>query len=205
VDLDGTITNKGVNNTFDFLRSYFYSYGIFGIIRYYLAKLASGLLGKLAGNEVISRRLFLALCTFGLRRSRLCDYAVRQWLKLIKIHINSTVLDLIRKLREQGYSLIMLTSCIEIPSCSIADSLDFEQCIATKFRYLGDLIIGISEDTHGQLKLQVAREKYGSNFLKHSAYIVDLESAKIESPHKFFDKIYLIDHCRIKKISLSDI
>jgi len=192
VDLDGCITSSSINNTFDFLKSYLYSCGTFGVIRHGLARLASGLLNLLVRNEVISRRVFLILCTFGLRKSKLFEYATKYWLKLIKNYMNGITLDLIRKLRGQGYSPVLLTSCIEIPACQIARSLRFESCIATRFRYLGDLIIGIREDTYAHLKFQVIRNRYGNNVLKHSAYIVDLESAKIEYPHKLFSKIYLI-------------
>jgi phosphoserine phosphatase len=193
VDLDGTITDPSVNNTFDFLKSYLYgNYGILGIIRYHLSGLISKLLYKLVKDEALSRRLYLVLCTFGLKKSELRKYATKYWLKLVKNHMNDDVLILIGRLRDQGYSPILLTSCIEIPACQIAKFLKFEECIATRFRYLGDLIVGIAEDTYAYLKFQVVRGKYGSRIFRHAIYIVDLESAKMEYPHKFFNGIYII-------------
>lgn len=114
--------------------------------------------------------------------------------------MNTITLDLIRELRSQGYSPVLLTACIEIPACQVAKSLGFEACIATKFKYIGDLIIGICEDTHACLKFRAVKNNYGSGIFKRSIYVVDLESAKIEYPHKFFNKIYLINRDKIISI-----
>jgi len=193
VDLDGTITASNINNTFDFLRSYLYSYDVLGVIRYSLSGLVSGFLFRLSKNGIISRRFYLLLSLFGMRREELYEYAIKYWLKFIKNYLNKEVLDLIRKLRDQGYKPILLTASIEIPACLIAKFLGFEECIATTFRYFKDLTVGIAEDTHGHLKLQIVIKRYGADAVKRSIYIVDSESASVEHPYEFFGEIYIID------------
>lgn len=201
VDLDGTVTGAAINNTYDFLRNYFYEYDRKGIVRYHFANLVSIFAFKLFRNMVVSRRVFLTLCTIGLKKSRLNEYATRHWLKFIKNHMNSFVLELIRRLEKLGYSPIMLTSCIEIPSSQIATFLAFERCTATTFKTSKDMIVGISTDTFGQLKFNIAAKEYGSHFLKHCVYIADIDSVKVENPCRLFKEVYLVKPSKIEKMS----
>jgi phosphoserine phosphatase len=196
VDLDGTIIASNINNTFDFLRSYLYNYGIPGIIRYRLARLVSGVLFRFLKNDIVSRRFYLLISVFGMKKEELCGYAIEYWLKLIKNYLNKEVLYLLQKLRDKGYKPVLLTSCIEIPACLIAKFLGFEECIATTFRCLGDLIVGIAKDTHACLKLRIAVKRYGADAVKHATYIVDSQSASAEHPYEFIDNIYIIDKAR---------
>jgi len=194
VDLDGTTTRPSINNTFDFLKGYLrYRYRMLGVLKYKLIGFIVNVLTKIFGlSEYISRELFLTLCLFGTRREHLYEYAVKCWLKVVKKNLNHALLDLIKKLKSRGYKVSLTTACIEIPACVIARFLGFEDCLATKFKYVKNMVVGISEDTYGYLKLYLIAKKYGTSIFKKSVYFVDAESAKIEKPWRFLKKVCLL-------------
>jgi len=195
IDLDGTLTRPNINNTFDFLNGYlWYRYRMLGVLRYKLTGFIVNAFTKMFGlNEHVSRKLFLTLCLFGTRKERLYEYAVRYWLKIVRENLNFALFNLIIKLRREGYTRFFLaTACTEIPACTVARFLGFEDCVATKFKYIRNLVVGVLEDTYGNLKLYLIAKKYGASIFEKSIYFVDAESAKIEKPWKFFRKICLV-------------
>jgi len=195
VDLDGTIVDEKINNTFDFLKSYLkYKYNIMGIARYRLATLFTLLASKIIeNNDVFLRNLFIKLCIVGLDIRDLIKFTVKYWLPHISHTVNIDVLNFVRKMKKEGYIPIMLTSCIEVPARLISNYLEFEGCIATKLRLFGPLIVGISEDTYGPLKFESARRLLGCKQVQQAIYVADSASLAIEKASLYVNKIYCVN------------
>lgn len=194
VDLDGTIVNERINNTFDFLREYLrYRYKIVGIIRYKLAVMFISLISNLTKNEIFLRNLSITLCVIGVNIRDFVKFAVKCWLPYVLRNINVDVLNFIRKLEHKGYTPIMLTACIEVPATLISKYLGFKMCIATKLRFFGPLIIGISEDTYGHLKFASASRLLGFKQVQQAIYIADEASIAAEKAALYVNKIYSVN------------
>jgi len=205
IDLDGTVVDEKINNTFDFLREYLrYRYGVIGIVRYRLVVVFTSFLSKVIKNEVFLRKLFITLCTVGLNIKDLVKYAIKCWLPYILSNVNVDVLNFLRSLKHEGYTLIMLTSCIEVPAMLISNRLGFEGCIATRLRLFGPLILGISEDTYGHLKFESARRLLGCKQVQQAIYVADSASIAIEKASLYVNKVYCVNkkHSCDKTISL---
>jgi|GEM_PF-3429308 len=198
IDLDGTVVDEKINNTFDFLREYLrYRYGVIGIARYKLAVILTSLLSKVIRNEVFLRKLFITLCTAGLNVKDLVKYAIKCWIPYILSNVNVDVLNFLRSLKHEGYTLIMLTSYIEVPAMLISNRLGFKGCIATRLRLFGPLILGISEDTYGPLKFESARRLLGRKQVQQAVYVADSASIAIEKASLYVNKVYYVNkkHC----------
>ncbi|MEM4489333.1 MAG: HAD family hydrolase [Desulfurococcaceae archaeon] len=194
IDLDGTVVDEKINNTFDFLREYLrYRYGVIGVARYKLAMILTSLSSKVIRNEVFLRKLFITLCTFGLNIKDLAKYAIKCWLPYILNNLNIEVLNFLRSLKQEGYTLIMLTSCIEVPAMLISNRLGFKKCIATRLRLFGPLIVGISEDTYGPLKFESARRLLGCKHVQQAIYVADSASLAIEKASLYVNKVYCVN------------
>ncbi|MEM1717689.1 MAG: HAD family hydrolase [Desulfurococcaceae archaeon] len=193
-DLDGTIVDEKINNTFDFLKFYLkHKYGIIGVMRYKLVSLITWFIFKVFKNEAFIRKLFITLCIFALKIDDLIQFAIKYWLPYVTRYVNVDVLNFVRKLEHEGFVPIILTACIEVPAMLISSHLGFEGCIATKLKLFGPLIVGISEDTYGPLKFESARRLLGCKQVQQAIYVADSASLAIEKASLYVNKIYCVN------------
>ena len=200
VDLDGTITQSRINNTFDFIW-YFYRFNqyksttkmkiilkrMFDIVSLIFPFMEE----KIRGFQILT--LFR-----GLDVDHLKKFAEEHWIKEVYRNLNKNVLDLISSYRKKGYRIVMLTACTEIPARIIGKNLNFHDVISTTFIVRNNKIEGIKEDTFANLKVKILLSKYPVDVIRNSCYITDTPHTEFNLL-KVFKLIYIVRNGKIIK------
>lgn len=199
VDLDGTITQSRINNTFDFIW-YFYRFNRYKTKMKIILKRMFDIVSLIFPFMEEKIRRFQILTLFrGLDVDHLKKFAEEYWIKEVYRNLNKGVLDLINYYRNKGYRLIMLTACTEIPARIIGKNLNFHDVISTTFIVRNNKIEGIKEDTFANLKVKILLSKYPVDVIRNSCYITD-------TPHtesnllKVFKLIYIVKNGKVTKV-----
>jgi phosphoserine phosphatase len=204
VDLDGTITNQSLNNTFDFIRAFlaFKEDKIRLLVYRVIAKILDCVL--LTHNQKVSnyvRRLRIKLLFYGQDKIAIDSFAKTFWITHVKKYLNIEVVNFLKELKNEGYTLILLTACVETPAKQIAEQFAFDDCICTKFRFKHGKINGVKVDCFGEFKFKSLKRKYPESATRNAAYILDYVSLPSETfTLNFFEKVYLVKDGKIKQL-----
>jgi phosphoserine phosphatase len=195
-DLDGTIINSCINNTFDFIKMYFEYNNKY--LRLNLEKIYRILIMFLPLNEHFKWKILIYLMFCNLNYKDLINFADDIYINKIFKKFNDEVINKIRLYKEKNYKLILLTSCTEIPAKTIASYFNFDECICTLFKKRNGKIIGVEEDTFRDLKIS-AIKKRGYDKLEpfqNAVYFTDTPK-KEENLIKIFCLTYQIKNNKI--------
>lgn len=206
VDLDGTLTDLRINNTYHFIKAYYVwkrkrfrlliSNTIFnpGIIKI-LEKITKVL--SLFKINVSTDGILIYILTVGLPRDELLTFSL-QWIKILaKLGLFRDFLTkLIDTLQNRGCKMYLLTGCTEFPACVIACFYKFNGCFSRKFKiHKSSIIVGLEDYSNiEELKYKfISRIRHVSRNKKLNIYICDQESMKNEQKIlRFFDMIFII-------------
>ena len=202
VDLDGTITAKSLNNTFDFILAFltFKEDKSRLLVYRVVMKILNYIL--LTHNQKVSncvRRLRIKLLVYGHDKTAIDSFAKTFWITHVKKHLNIEVVNLLKELKNDGYTLILLTGCVETPAKQIAEEFACSDCICTKFKVKHGKIQGTKVDCFGKFKVKILKRKYPEGVTRNATYILDYESLPSETLNlKIFEKVYLVKDGKIK-------
>jgi len=170
-DLDGTITNSELNNTFDFIDHYY----VFNKCRKRLIKrCVLTLISKYLPMKMSKKRKILLKTFFkGINIKELEKYCISYYLPIFDMYTNKEVLTSISRERVKEKSIVLLTACTEIHASIIAKELGFDECIYTSFRTENGIIKDIKEDTFANLKINALRRRGYEDILERSVYYTD--------------------------------
>lgn len=157
-DLDGTLSS--LNNTFDFMYSYFkYSKRE---RRYIAAKLIHLIFEKIPFPRYeLRRRLMITVLFYNLEKSKLEYFFENTY----KIHFLKNLTKLGTEVYKKGVAKdILLTGCIEVPAKQIGNLLGFQTIISTTFNESEGKIKGIMKDTYGNQKKKFILKKQDDHF-----------------------------------------
>jgi len=193
VDLDGTITSPKINNTFDFIKS-FYKY--YNIHLYYVKIVILVILSLIIVVipirilKIKIRRFQIMIMFKGLDVNQLKDFAETYWINIVYNNLNREVIKIIDYYKKRKFRVIMLTACTEIPARIIAKKLKFNDVISTNFIIDNNKVVGIKNDTFGNLKINAIIKRYSITEIKEAYYITD--NPKDESELlSMFKKVYI--------------
>lgn len=197
-DLDGTISTSKLNNTFDFIENY-YTYK--KMRRAIVKKYALTVLSRLLPVGGTKRRKMLINSFFGgLDANDLDNYCRCCYLPIFRSRLNRPVLERIKEEKEKGKRIVMLTACTEIPARILAEELGLDECIPTTFNIVDGRIMGISEDTFNDLKIDaLERRDYPKMLLKGSDYYVDDTEAEV-GIITLFGRVFQVDDASIVEV-----
>ena len=198
VDLDGTITSPKINNTFDFIQS-FYKYYNFIDLHYYIKMITLGILSLIAVVipirilKIKIRRLQIITMFKGIDLNQLKGFAETYWINIVRNNLNKKVMEIIDYYRKRKFKIVMLTACTEIPAKLIAKKLKFNDVISTDFIIDNDnKVVGIKNDTFGNLKINEITKKYSMAEIREAYYITDNPKDELELL-SIFKKVYIIN------------
>lgn len=160
-DLDGTLSK--LNNTFDFIFRYLHRKNIF---TYYIRRLATGIINRLIFLPYVERRkLIIILLFYGIKKQDLEDFYEKEYKKSFMNSLTKLGHDLYNNKKSSG---ILLTGCTEIPAKAIAKVFGINNVISTEFKCKNGRIIGIKNDTFGNLKLNYVKKNNGDKLTYYS-------------------------------------
>lgn len=196
VDLDGTITSPEINNTFDFIQSFYKRYNIG--LHYYIKMVALVILSLIVVVipirilKIKIRRFQIIMMFKGLDANQLKDFTETYWINIVYNNLNKEVMKIINYYRKRKFKIIMLTACTEIPAKIIAKKLKFNDVISTDFIIDNDnKIVGIKNDTFGNLKINEITKRYSMAEIREAYYITD--NPKDESELlSMFKRVYIV-------------
>jgi len=196
MDLDGTLISKHINNTYDFIRAYISLKG--DKIRLTAYKLLVKIISFLPLNcrkkvEKYVWLLTMLMLFYGYNKSELERFAKDFWTKYVRRYVNTKADDLLKKLKNEGFKVVLLTRCVEVPATQLAEFFGFDSVICSKFKVKNGKIKGISLPIFAEDKVKILYKLYPETVIMNSVYIVDYESLIYEKINaKIFKKVYLI-------------
>jgi hypothetical protein len=219
VDLDATLIDSTINNTYDYIKAYYLWYlrkrflakAIFEIMKrivlililiMQILHLSSVDLDTLLINILFSGQNVRRHHTFSL-------YWTYMLLTRRKINIHVlTLLENLKRLCTTGKhcEIYLFTCCTEYPACIIANKLNMK-CLAREFKSLGEIIIGLKDKGVCWVikSIKLLKIIFTYNLKKSNCtfiYISDRASICHEKRFlKLFNKIVIVDESN-HKISL---
>ena len=200
-DLDGTLVDSSINNTYHFILLYAKTneYNLRTKIYFILIKflpLISRIhrLLRLDRFKVSIDSILITVLFFGYKVEDLIRFS-SYWIHALKTRakLRKISLGYINYCKLKGYRTILLTACTEIPACILAKYLGLDDCFARRFKIYKGMIIGLKDyEPTPLLKLKFLIE---SKELKNAfkIYIVDEKSALNESSVlKMFNLLLII-------------
>ncbi len=184
VDLDGTITNIKINNTFDFLKyCYDRKFGEVGLILYTILNIITSTLMKILSlfqhhrNYDVEEALLLlvhlrVLSIFGLNYQTLMRYSYEWVAKVLKE--GSLRVDILLLIKKWNAKKILFTACIDVVACTYARILKFDGCLARSARLSSNIQPGL------QSKLLSLKHILESSEGRNIIYVLDSSSYERE-------------------------
>ncbi len=195
IDLDDTII-KGVNSTYDFIEWYLKSrYGISGCIRVKLTLIIIRILSQLIKKpSLFFRKVYLVFTLFGEPYFIILYYATL-WIKLLieLRNINVNVLNVIRRLKSEGYNLVLLTASIDPVASVVRKVLVFDDFLSTKLKVCKGIVVGIEMDLYGHLKFMAALRKFRKKDIFNAMYVADKWSIENDIAHLFVKETVVVE------------
>ncbi len=194
-DLDGTISNEKINNTFTFIKEYYYRNN--RGISYNLRRFASILIDNcffIPGR--IRRSLSLKIMFYRLYRTDLINFANKVYFPLIVLpQLNKL---LIKKLKKYDV-VFMITACTEIPAEQIALKLNIRLICSSVFLFdKKNRISGIKSAVDICNKQEFVPKYYTSIFpFNNSVYFTD-KPIEERGLVRLFKKTYLVKENEIQ-------
>ncbi|MEM3986925.1 MAG: HAD family hydrolase [Desulfurococcaceae archaeon] len=189
VDLDGTIVDTSINNTYDFIKFYFRSQKkYFKLLLYKILfkifPIISVVINLTHLNKIISiDGIFTTLLFIGCKVHSLEEFAIN-WINFLnqKSLFNEEVLELINYFKRNGAKVYLLTACTELPAKLLGEHLRFDGILSRRFIIKKGIILGVRDlESISQLKLKYIRKIKGIVLEKSFIiYIVDEVSASLE-------------------------
>jgi len=196
LDLDGTLTNPVINNTYTFIKL-FYRFNRsltklqFLNILIRATRVLEKLLTKAKLSSIVSvDGILITILFFGTNRQKLKYFALLWTYILLKLYQYNEILLFIKYLLKlNSIKVIMLTACTEEPACTISKLLGFHHCIARKFVALGNLIITVKDlaniatykySRFVELLNTMLKESNTANRRTYNIYIADIDSIRAE-------------------------
>lgn len=190
VDLDGTITDPAINNTYNFIEIFYkvhkmnkrilllnFLFRNILVIRRFISIFKLGKVFSIDG-------ILISVLFFGIKKQKLEIFS-HVWSKILSKAslFNADIMFFIEQAKKmKNIKLIMFTACSEMPACVIAELLGFHYCIARRFITIRGLIIATRDledvSTFKYSKLIKLLNTFKSAYRK--IYIIDIESAKSE-------------------------
>lgn len=200
VDLDGTLTQSHVNNTYTFINLLIHSRAthlrrkIYKIVfRLSLAIISLYNLLKMGLLSISLDSIFITMFLFGFDIYEIKRFS-SHWLKVLasKKLINEKVLEYIRHLRNMGAKIYLITACIEYPACLIVKTFSIDKRFGRGFIAIGRYVVAVNPLSPHPLKARFLNQEHLSGN-RRKIYILDLRSAIAEK--KFlgiFDEIIIV-------------
>jgi len=208
VDLDGTLINPRVNNTYDFIQ--FLNYYrlrnpillklltfIMSKFSHIIAAVLSRLRVKIDTSAVFINTMFFCLDLRLLKAVSLYWFHLLLIKKLVRTDVMKRIIK-IETLSPSRVEVYVLTCCIEYPACLIAEKLGYK-CLSRELRKKGGIVLGLKDMQPCYITKMVKYANVIKLFIKEysqrsfTVYIVDEESAKNEKPIlKLFNKVIIV-------------
>jgi hypothetical protein len=208
VDLDGTLVDPKVNNTYNFISFLYYhrlrSSTLLKLIMFIMTTfsyIVAAMLSKLH-VKMDTNMVFVSIVIFCFRSKTLRLFSL-YWLhlllkkKLIRTNVIKRIIE-IKTLFPGRVEVFVLTCCIEYPACLLAEKFGFK-CLSRELRKKGGIVLGL-KDIH--LCYITKAAKYANvikAFIKEcsqrpfTVYIVDGASANDEKHLlKLFNKVIMV-------------
>lgn len=208
VDLDGTLIDPKVNNTYDFISFLYYcrlrSLALLKLVMFIMARISymiAIMLSKLR-VKMDTSTIFISSALFCSNLKRLESLSL-YWLYLLlrKKFLRTDVIKKIIKIEKMSPSRVevyVLTCCVEYPACIIAEKLGYK-CLSRELRKKGGITVGLKDIQPCYI---TKAEKYANTIKSvikeclqrpYTIYIVDKESARSEEPLlRLFDKVIIV-------------
>jgi hypothetical protein len=157
VDLDATLTDSTINNTYDYIKAYylwclrnkFLAEAILEIVKG-IALILILIMRKLHLSSIDLDTLLIDVLFLG-HNTRMHHAFSLYWtyILLTRRKINIRVLALLENLKRlcitrKHCEIYLFTCCTEYPACIIANKLSMK-CLAREFKSLGEIIIGLKD------------------------------------------------------------
>ena len=208
VDLDGTLINPRVNNTYDFIQ--FLNYYrlrnpillklltfIMSKFSHIIAAVLSRLRVKIDTNAVFINTMLFCLDLRLLKAVSLYWFHLLLIKKLVRTDVMKRIIK-IETLSPSRVEVYVLTCCIEYPACLIAEKFGFK-CLSRELRKKGGIILGLKDIQLCYITKAVKYADVIKSFIKRcsqrlfTVYIVDEASANDEKPLlKLFNKVIIV-------------
>jgi hypothetical protein len=208
VDLDGTLINPRVNNTYDFIP--FLNYYrlrnpillklltfIVTRLSHAIAVVLNRLCVKIDNSAVFINTMFFCLDLRLLKAVSLYWLRLLLVKKLVKTDVMKRIIE-VEALSPSKVEVYVLTCCTEYPACLMAEKLGYK-CLSRELRKRGDIVLGLKDMQPCYITKIVKYANVIKLFIKEysqrpfTVYIVDEESAKNEKPLlKLFNKVIIV-------------
>ncbi len=171
-DLDGTLVDSKLNNTFIFIAGYYASRDMQGRLLLQWAWKACARLGFRDEGE--RRRWLIGKLFSGISYDDLAHYAKTEYQQNVDARRNEEIYAILGAHQDAGDMTVMVTACTEIPARCIAASWGVDTCVCTTFSTNDGIITGVGTDTYGVGKLSaLAAAGYDNQALSSGIYYVD--------------------------------
>lgn len=193
IDLDDTII-MGVNSTYDFIKWYLkYRYGVLGYIRVKVTTIIIRITSWLIKNSLLFRKIYLIFTLFGEPYFIILCYAIL-WIKFLirENTINTNAINIMKKLRSEGYNLVLLTASIDPVASVVRKVLVLDDFLSTKLKVYGGIVVGIEEDLYGHLKFKVALKRFCKDIF-NAIYVADKWSIKNENACLYVKEVIVVE------------